>query len=62
MFVFSKKHFSLILLFLFVSFSFCIAKENVMRNYEITQVTAPPVNERVIVIDAGHRTEKTEGL
>ncbi len=60
MFVFTKKHFALILSCLFLSFSFYIAKNNIEnRSFDITQVSAIPVNEKVIVIDAGHRSEKT---
>ncbi len=59
MFIFRKKHFALILLCLFLSFSFCVVEENVVnRTYDITQISVPPVSEKVIVIDAGHRSEK----
>ena len=55
MFVFSKKHFALILSCLFLSFTFIIASNNVQnRTFDITQVSALPVNEKVIVLDAGH--------
>lgn len=59
MYVFRKKHFALILCFLILSFSFFVASENVTnRSYDIKQVSAIPVNEKVIIIDAGHRSEK----
>lgn len=59
MFVFTKKHFALILSCLFLSFSFYIASNSLQnRTFDITQVSAVPVNEKVIVIDAGHRSEK----
>lgn len=59
MFVFRKKHFALILCFLFLSFSFYTVSQNVnQRSYEITQVTAIPADGKVIVVDAGHRSEK----
>ncbi len=55
MFVFRKKHFALILCFLVLSFSFCLVNGNTnQRSYEITQVSALPVNEKVVIIDAGH--------
>lgn len=59
MFIFSKKRFALILSCLFLSFTFIIASNNVQnRTFDITQVSAIPVNEKVIVLDAGHRAEK----
>ncbi len=59
MFFFRKKHFALILFSLFLSFSFYLAEENfVNKTFDITQVSAIPVSEKVIIIDAGHRTEK----
>lgn len=60
MYIFRKKHFGLILFFLFLSLTFCSVNENISkRSYDITQVTAPPINEKTIIIDAGHRSEKT---
>lgn len=61
MFVFSRKRFALILSCIFLSFTFVIVSNNVQnRTFDITQVSAIPVNEKVIVLDAGHRTERTE--
>ena len=61
MFVFSRKSFALILSCIFLSFTFVIVSNNVQnRTFDITQVSAIPVNEKVIVLDAGHRTERTE--
>lgn len=55
MFVFRKKHFALILSCLFISFSFCMVSNKLNeRSYEIQQVSAIPINEKVIIIDAGH--------
>ncbi len=54
MYIFRKKHFALILCFLFVSFSFYIVNSNVNRSYDITQVSSVPVDGKVIVVDAGH--------
>lgn len=63
MFFFRKKHFALILFSLILSFSFYIAEENVVKkSFDITQVSAIPVNDKVVIIDAGHRSEKTEVL
>lgn len=63
MFVFSKKRFALILSCLFISFSFYIASNTTEnRTFDITQVSAIPVNEKVIVLDAGHRSEKMVAL
>lgn len=63
MFILRKKHFALILLSLFLSFSFCVVEENITkRSYDITQVSVPPVNQKVVVIDAGHRSEKMVAL
>ena len=59
MFFFRKKHFALILFSLIVSFSFYIAEENIVKkSFDITQVSAIPVSDKVIVVDAGHRSEK----
>lgn len=59
MFIFRKKQFALILSCLVLSFSFCMVNNNVSnRSYEITQVSALPANDKVIIIDAGHRSEK----
>ena len=63
MIILRKKHFVLILLCLLLSFSFCLVSEkNSSRNFLITQVSALPVDEKVIVIDAGHRSEKMVAL
>ena len=54
-FVFRKSRFLLIISCLFLSFAFCLASNNVNeRSYEITQVSAIPVSEKVVIIDAGH--------
>lgn len=61
MFVFKKKRFFLILCFLCISFgTYFLATDNTNiidtknRSYDITQVSAIPVTEKVVVIDAGH--------
>ena len=54
MYMFRKKHFALILCFLFFSFTFYLADNTAKRNYDITQVSSVPVDGKVIVIDAGH--------
>lgn len=55
MFIIRKKHLSFILLSLFLSFSFCLLSENInQRNSNIIQVSALPIDKKVIVIDAGH--------
>lgn len=60
MFIFTKKRFALILSCLFLSFSFYIASSKMNnRSLDITQVSALPVNKKVVIIDAGHRSEKT---
>ena len=60
MFILRRKHITLILCALFVSFSFYLATENTdKRSFDIKQVSALPVDSKVIVIDAGHRAEKT---
>ena len=59
MYVFRKKQFALILSFLFLSFSFyAVSNNNSNRNFDITQVSALPIDEKVVIIDAGHRSEK----
>lgn len=63
MFIFRKKQFALILSCLFVSFSFYIASNNIKnRSFDITQVSSLPIDEKIIVLDAGHRSEKMEEL
>lgn len=57
MFVFRRKHFALILSFLFVSFSFYLATNDIERSYDIKQVSALPVDNMVVIIDAGHGGE-----
>lgn len=61
MFVFKRKRFFLILCFLCISFGTYFASTNSHnvidtqnRSYDITQVSAIPVTEKIIVIDAGH--------
>ena len=55
MFIFRKSRFLLIISCLFLSFAFYIANNNVNeRSYEITQVSAVPASEKVVIIDAGH--------
>lgn len=55
MFIFRRKRFALILCSLFISFSFCLANNTTnQRSYEIQQVSALPVDSKVIVVDAGH--------
>ena len=63
MYIFKRKQFLLILCFLFLSFSIYFAsnENNIInttnRSYDITQVSALPVTEKVVVIDAGHGGE-----
>ena len=58
MYFFRKKHFALILCFLGLSlFSFAVSENVTKRSYEIQQVSALPVNEKIIIIDAGHGGE-----
>lgn len=55
MYFFRKKHFALILCFLSLSLLSVAVSENLSnRIYDIQQVSALPVNEKVIVVDAGH--------
>lgn len=64
MFILRKKRIALILCLLFFSFSVYLAKSDNTENrsYDITQVSTLPVTEKVIVIDAGHRSVKMEVL
>lgn len=62
MVVFRKKRFFLIFLCLVVSFCTFFATSNDKidisnRSYEITQVSALPVSQKVVVLDAGHGGE-----
>lgn len=60
LFILRRKRIALILCALFLSFMFHFASGNINtanRNYDITQVSALPVTEKVIVIDAGHGGE-----
>ncbi len=60
MFVFRKKRFIYILLFLCFSFTTYFASSNNAlnnRTYDITQVSSIPVTEKVIIVDAGHGGE-----
>lgn len=52
--MFRKKHFALILCFLFFSFAYYLSDNTAKRSYDITQVSSVPVDGKVIVIDAGH--------
>ena len=55
MFILRKKQISMILCLLFISFSFYLATENtVNRSFDIKQVSALPVDNKVVIIDAGH--------
>lgn len=55
MYFFRKKHFALILCFLSLSlFSFAVSENVSKRDFDIKQVSALPVNEKVIIVDAGH--------
>ena len=55
MLLFRKKHFVLIVFFLVLSFSYCIINEKkANRSFDITQVSALPSSEKIIIIDAGH--------
>lgn len=59
MLIIRKKHLTLSLFFLFFVFSIClIGKNEINRNYQITQVSSLPVDKKVVIIDAGHRSEK----
>ena len=60
MYILRKKRIALILCSLFLSFCVYFTGNNINtanRNYDITQVSALPVTEKVIVIDAGHGGE-----
>lgn len=60
MFILRKKKLSLILCFLVLSFSFYFATNgNENKSFDIKQVSALPVSNKVIIVDAGHRSEKT---
>lgn len=60
MFILRKKQVALILCAVFVSFfSFLLSDNSDKRSFDIKQVSALPVDSKVIVIDAGHRAEKT---
>lgn len=62
MFIIRRKQIALILCAIFVSFSsFLIAQNNEKRSFDIKQVSALPVDDKVVVIDAGHRSEKMDG-
>ena len=62
MFILKRKHVALILCCLFASFTFYFATDNtVRRSFDIKQVSALPVDSKVIIIDAGHRSEKMDG-
>lgn len=68
MFVFKRKRFVLILCLLCISFGTYFASSNSNnvidtqnRSYDITQVSAIPVTEKVIVIDAGHGRRRRWG-
>lgn len=63
MFILRKRRIALMLFFLCFSFSIYFANSNSSQNrtYDVTQVSSIPVTEKVIVLDAGHRTEKTGG-
>ena len=55
MFILRKKQLAMILCALFVSFSFYLAAENTAKkSFDIKQVSALPIDSKVIVIDAGH--------
>ena len=64
MYIFRKKRFALLLCFLCMSFTFSFLankpdKAHVNnRNYDITQVSSIPATGKVVVIDAGHRSER----
>lgn len=64
MLILKKKQFLMITFLLFISFSSVfLAKNNNIENrtYDVTQVSSVPVTQKVIVVDAGHRSEKTGG-
>ena len=63
MFILRKNHITLLIACLIISFTFCLIKnDNSNKTFDIKQVSALPIDEKVIIIDAGHRTEKTEEL
>ena len=58
MLILRRKQIGMILCAVFVLFSFYLAIENnVKRSFDIKQVSALPVDSKVIVIDAGHGGE-----
>lgn len=63
MFILKKQRVLLMLGFLFFSFSMYFAQNRNLQNrsYDITQVSSIPVTQKVVIIDAGHRSEKTDG-
>ena len=63
MFFLDKRRVVLILCFVFLFFSVYFAKSNSVQNrsFDITQVSAVPVTEKVIVVDAGHRSGRIIG-
>lgn len=63
MFILRRKQVAMILCALFVSFSFYLATENsVKRSFDIKQVSALPVDSKVVIIDAGHGRRRWPGL
>ena len=62
MFILRRKQVTMILCSLYLSFSFYLATDNTaQRSFDIKQVSTLPVDSKVIVIDAGHRSEKMVG-
>ena len=56
MFIIKKQQIIMILFSILLIFSFFLATEKSdIRSFDIKQVSALPVDNKVIVIDAGHR-------
>ena len=62
MFILRRKKIALILCAVFVSFSsYLIAENNDKRSFDIKQVSALPIDRKVVVIDAGHGRRRSVG-
>lgn len=62
MLIIKKTYLSLSLILLFFVFSiYLIGKSETNKNYQITQVSSLPVDKKVVILDAGHRSEKIGG-
>lgn len=55
MLILKRSHFVFVLFFIFLSFSFYLVSQDLKnRNYQAVQVSALPINQKVIIVDAGH--------